>query len=146
MSFHPVPESRATTSLPDRLAGRLSVALARPLVRLPPRRLSRLLGWISRGARPATYDQARRARSAVTAVSAVCAGREGCLPRSVATAVLCRMQGVWPTWCVGVRAAPPFGAHAWVAAEGRLVGEDLPEDYFRVLLSVEPRPRERSPR
>ncbi|MDX3532899.1 lasso peptide biosynthesis B2 protein [Streptomyces sp. MB09-01] len=138
MSFHAVPESRVALPLTHRLAGRLAVAVAHPLVRLPPHRLARLLGRVARGVRPADHDQAHRARTAVTTVSALCAGREGCLPRSVATALLCRARGVWPTWCVGVRSAPPFGAHAWVSAGGRLVGEDLPDDYFRVLLSVPP--------
>ncbi|MEU9117139.1 lasso peptide biosynthesis B2 protein [Streptomyces sp. NPDC048483] len=47
--------------------------------------------------------------------------REGCLRRSVATALLCRMRGVWPHWCTGVRTAP-FRAHAWVEVEGLAVG------------------------
>jgi hypothetical protein len=31
---------------------------------------------------------------------------------------------------------PPFGAHAWVEAEGRPVGEDYPPDYFRTFFTV----------
>ena len=46
-----------------------------------------------------------------------------CLERSVATALLCRMRGSWPDWCAGV-ALEPFRAHAWVEAEGSVVGED----------------------
>ncbi|AIA02566.1 lasso peptide biosynthesis B2 protein [Streptomyces noursei] len=144
MSFHPIPESHVGTSFVQRAAARAAVAVARPLLLLPPARLSGILRRVARGARPAGHERTFRARQAVTTVSAVCAGREGCLPRSVATALLCRARGEWPTWCVGVRAAPPFGAHAWVTAEGRLVGEELPEDYFRVLIRVGPRAEERS--
>ncbi len=38
--------------------------------------------------------------------------------------------------CVGARRVPPFGAHAWVEADGRQVGEDYPPDYFRVFFTV----------
>ncbi|MCJ0873275.1 MULTISPECIES: lasso peptide biosynthesis B2 protein [unclassified Streptomyces] len=145
MSFHPVPETHTGTSFAQRAGARLAVAVGRPLLLLPPARLARVLGVVSRGARPAGHERTYRARQAVTTVSAVCAGREGCLPRSVATALLCRARGEWPTWCVGVRAAPPFGAHAWVEAEGRLVGEELPESYFRRLITVGSGSEERSP-
>ncbi|MDX2692324.1 lasso peptide biosynthesis B2 protein [Streptomyces ipomoeae] len=138
MSFHPVPETHTGTSFGQRTQARIAVAVARPLLLLPPARLGRLLRRVARGARPAGHDRALRARRAVTTVSAVCAGREGCLPRSVATALLCRARGEWPTWCVGVRSAPPFGAHAWVEADGRLVGEELPQGYFQVLIGVSP--------
>ena len=56
--------------------------------------------------------------------------------KSLATVLLCRWRGAWPTWCVGVRRLPPFGAHAWVEAEGVAVGEDYPPDYFRTLFTV----------
>jgi hypothetical protein len=32
--------------------------------------------------------------------------------------LLCRLRGQWPTWCVGAWRIPPFGAHAWVEADG----------------------------
>ncbi|MEU1080732.1 lasso peptide biosynthesis B2 protein [Streptomyces sp. NPDC005908] len=146
MSFHPVPETHTGTTFLERAGARVAVVLARPLLLLPPARLGRALRLLSRGARPAGHDRTHRARRAVTTVSAVCAGREGCLPRSVATALLCRARGEWPTWCVGVRAAPPFGAHAWVEAEGRLVGEDLPRSYFRRLITVGAGSEERNAR
>jgi hypothetical protein len=94
------------------------------------------LGWLRHGARPATFDQAKAAREAVVAVSLHCAAREGCLARSLATVLLCRLRGRWPTWCVGARRLPPFAAHAWVEAGGVMVGEDYPPDYFRTLFSV----------
>ncbi|MGP4025015.1 lasso peptide biosynthesis B2 protein [Actinomadura sp. 3N407] len=122
-----------------RAAARLAVSLARLLTFLPPARLRPVLGVLSRGARPATYDRARAAREAVLAVSLTCLGPRGCLPRSLATVLLCRMRGEWPTWCAGARVMPPFGAHAWVEAEGRPVEEDVPDGYLTPLITVPPR-------
>jgi hypothetical protein len=69
-------------------------------------------------------------------VSLACAGREGCLPRSLATVLFCRLQGRWAAWCVGTRTVPPFGAHAWVEVAGEPVGEEHPADYFRTFFTV----------
>ncbi|MDT7790047.1 MAG: hypothetical protein QOF58_8466 [Pseudonocardiales bacterium] len=122
--------------LPRRLAARLAVALATPLVHLKPRTLRRILSLLRTGSRPAAYDSAKAARDAVLAVSLRCLGPQGCLPRSVAVALLCRISGTWPTWCAGVRVMPPFGAHAWVEADGVPVDENLPAQYFRPLMTV----------
>ncbi|WKX74511.1 lasso peptide biosynthesis B2 protein [Streptomyces sp. XD-27] len=122
--------------MPRRMLTHLAVGCARVLARRPPRRIRAVLARVSRDARPASYAEAKAARDAVTAVSLACTGPEGCLPRSLATALLCRVHGQWPTWCVGVRRIPPFGAHAWVEAEGLVVGEDHPPDYFRTFFTV----------
>lgn len=99
---------------------------------------------LRRGAAPATTRHTAAARADVVAVSLACAGPQGCLVRSLATTLLCRSAGRWPEWCVGVRVLPPFGAHAWVEAEGRPVGEDVPDGYFRRLMSVPaPEPKRR---
>jgi hypothetical protein len=121
-------------ALGARLAAHTAVALARLLARLPPRRIRAALGLARRGARPAGYEEALRARQDVTAVSTLCAGRF-CLQRSLATALLCRMRGHWPTWCSGVRTSP-FGAHAWVEAEGRPVGEPKDTATYRAMIAV----------
>ncbi|WP_216215014.1 lasso peptide biosynthesis B2 protein [Amycolatopsis aidingensis] len=128
----------AEIPLRRRIAARAAVALARMLAVLPPHRLRRVLAVLRRGARPASYRQAKSARDAVLAVSLACLGPQGCLPRSLAVTLLCRMRGSWPTWCVGVRAMPPFGAHAWVEAGGEPVEENVPPGYFRRLIAVEP--------
>ncbi|WP_461083858.1 lasso peptide biosynthesis B2 protein [Streptomyces deserti] len=117
-----------------RLAARTAVAAALLVARLPPRRIRAVLNAVRRGARPADYAQALRARQDVTAVSTLCAGRF-CLQRSLATALLCRMRGSWPTWCSGVR-MPPFAAHAWVEAEGRRVGEPQDTVTYRTIISI----------
>jgi hypothetical protein len=121
-----------------RFAARLAVLVARGVATLPPRRIRSVLTVLRLGARPARYDEAESAREVVLAVSLRCLGPQGCLPRSLATAVLCRMSGSWPTWCVGVRVAPPFGAHAWVEADGRMVDEPMPDGYMAKLIEVPP--------
>lgn len=129
--YHP-----RSVALPRRILARLTVGAARLLATQSPRRIRTVLGWLRRGAQPATFEQAKAARDTVVAVSLTCTGREGCLPRSLATILFCRLRGQWPTWCVGARRIPPFGAHAWVEAEGVAVGEDYPPDYFRTLFTV----------
>jgi Transglutaminase-like superfamily len=119
-----------------RVMARAAVGAARVLATQSPRRIRAVLGRLRRGAAPATFEQAKAARDTVVAVSLVCAAREGCVPRSLATVLLCRLGGAWPTWCVGARRVPPFAAHAWVEADGVMVGEDYPPDYFRTLLTV----------
>ncbi|MEV4443459.1 lasso peptide biosynthesis B2 protein [Streptomyces sp. NPDC049577] len=134
MSTPMTPAARDSVPLRDRLPALLAVAAARPLAALKPRRIRAVLTAARRGARPATAAQALAARRAVVSVSARCAG-EGCLQRSIATALLCRLRGSWPEWCTGVR-TEPFRAHAWVQAEGRPVGEPHPDGYYRPLMVV----------
>lgn len=139
-----VPTDAGTPARPPlhrRLAALPPVLAARLLVRLPPRRLFKVLRLLRRGARPATAEQARTARAAVVAVSRRCAG-EGCLRRSVATTLLCRLRGVWPTWCTGVR-TDPFRAHAWVEAEGGPAGEPHQPGYHHRLMAVPARRKRR---
>ena len=119
-----------------RLVVHAVVGAARLLATQPPRRIKRVLGGVRRGARPATFEQAKAARDAVVTVSLVCAGRQGCLARSLATVLLCRLRGEFPSWCVGVRRLPPFAAHAWVEVDGVPVDEEYPADYFRPLITV----------
>jgi hypothetical protein len=121
---------------PRRMMARFAIGSARLLATQSPRRIRTVLGWLRRGAAPATFEQAKAARDTVVTVSLACAAREGCLPRSLATVLLCRVRGSWPTWCVGSRRLPPFAAHAWVEADGVMVGEDFPPDYFRTLFTV----------
>lgn len=114
----------------------LAVAAGHVIGRLPPRRIRSVLTAFARGARPAGYAEASRARRTVTSVSVRCAG-EGCLPRSIATALLCRVHGSWPTWYAGVRTLP-FQAHAWVEAENRPVDEPLSTAQMQPLVAVPP--------
>lgn len=121
-----------------RLAARLVLCAAVLISLLPPRRIRSVLEAVRRGAVPASAAQAKTARDALCAVSLFCAGPRGCLPRSLGTALLCRLQGTWPTWCTGVRVVPPFTAHAWVEVDGHPVDEGVPDDYFSRLMTVAP--------
>lgn len=136
----PMSMRRRTPAPPlaRRLRAGLAVVAARALATQSPARIQAVLSAASRGARPASPERALAARDDVLAVSLVCRGGRGCVPRSVATALLCRMSGDWPTWRVGVRTVAPFAAHAWVEAGGQLVGEIEPPGYFRPLLTVPP--------
>ncbi|GLZ31658.1 hypothetical protein Lesp02_38460 [Lentzea sp. NBRC 105346] len=127
-------ERSARPPLRRRPAVHLAVWTALLLAKLPPRRIVTVLSVVRRGAAPAGYDDALLARNDVVGVSVRCAGRY-CLPRAIATALLCRMRGVWPTWRVGVHTAP-FAAHSWVEAEGRAVDEPYPDGHFSPILSV----------
>jgi Transglutaminase-like superfamily len=117
------------------VTARCAVAVARLLTPLPPRQLRQLLRLLSRGTRPATPAEALRARQAVVTVSPRCAGAEGCLQRSLATVLLCRLRGRWADWCTGIRSRP-FRAHAWVEADGGAVGEPGDMSLYRTMLSV----------
>lgn len=134
----PVSVNRAGDRLPlaRRTEALIVVAVARALARIPPRRLQQLLATARTGAQPASLEQALSARHAVVSVSTFCAGN-GCLPRSLAAALLCRLHGTWPTWCTGVRTAP-FSAHAWIEVDGRAVGEPAGTERFHRMIVVPP--------
>lgn len=131
--------------IPDRTKARISVLFGHTVARFSPYHVRILLSALRVGSRPATYAQAKSAKDAVCSVSLTCAAGRGCLPRSLATVLFCRMSGTWPTWCAGVRSAAPFGAHAWVEVDGYPVEEGVPEDYFRHLITIPAPQREAEP-
>ncbi|MGW2546929.1 lasso peptide biosynthesis B2 protein [Kitasatospora sp. NPDC001574] len=141
--MYATPETCAPLTPAERAAATLAVTAARLLTRLNPGRLRRTLEAARGTAPPASTAQALAARRAVVTVSARCAG-EGCLQRSVATALLCRSRGTWPTWCTGVR-SDPFRAHAWVEADGQPVGEPASTALYHRVLTVPSRPGVRLP-
>ncbi|NJP65875.1 lasso peptide biosynthesis B2 protein [Streptomyces spiramenti] len=126
--------SRDTVPRGRRVAARVAVAVAFQLRRCRPQRLRRLMELAGRGARPATSAEALDAREAVVAVSVHCAG-QGCLERSIATFLLCRLSGRVPEWRTGVR-LEPFRAHAWVAVGGVPVGEHEEVATYAVTMAV----------
>ncbi|MGA8113339.1 MAG: lasso peptide biosynthesis B2 protein [Actinocatenispora sp.] len=127
---------RRPLPLRRRVVPLLAVGVARLLAKARPARLRRILELARRGATPATAATALAAREAVVSVSLRCAG-QNCLQRSIATALLCRVRGAWPTWCTGVR-THPFAAHAWVEAEDQPVGEPHPKGHYQPLITVPP--------
>jgi hypothetical protein len=138
VSVSVAPSQPVTVGLRDRLAAATAVGLARVIARLPPKRIRELLTKVKAGARPAGYAETRAARDTVLTVSVRCCGLRACLPRSIAVALLCRARGVWPTWCVGVIAAPPFTAHAWVEADDLPVDELVEAKFLKKLFDVAP--------
>lgn len=136
MSTPTALEPRLRLPLHQRCLPLLAVTLARLLTHTNPARLRRALESVRRGAAPATAEEALTARQQVVAVSLRCAG-QGCLQRSIATALLCRARGTWPTWTTGVR-TQPFAAHAWIEADGHIIGEPYPKGHYKPLLAVPP--------
>ncbi|WP_328806199.1 lasso peptide biosynthesis B2 protein [Streptacidiphilus fuscans] len=137
MSVQMSLDHREALPLWRRPAPLLAVGAARVLARVKPATLRKVLEFTRRGADAATTDQAAAAREQVVAVSARCAGNN-CLQRSIASALLCRVRGTWPTWCTGVR-THPFAAHAWIQVDGEPIGEPHPAGFFHPLLAVEPK-------
>jgi hypothetical protein len=131
------PEHGGKIALRQRPAALLAVGAARILAQLPPKRIRAALTLLRRRAAPATYHQVENAHDAILAVSVLCGGRY-CLQRSLAITLLCRIRGVWPTWCIGVRTAP-FAAHAWVEADGQPVGEPNLSGYYSPLIVIHPK-------
>jgi Transglutaminase-like superfamily len=119
-----------------RVAVRVITLASLCLARLSPARLRVLMTWAAVGAIPAEYEHAEWAYNAVVASSPQCAGWKGCLPRSIAVCLLCRLKGQWPEWCCGVRSTLPFTAHAWVQADSRVVAEPGTLDAYRPLIKV----------
>lgn len=126
-----------------RLIALLAVGLARLLATLSPRRIRCVLHMVRGGCVPATAHQALTARQAVVSVSVRCAGRN-CLQRSLAAVLLCRMRGVWPTWCAGVR-TDPFRAHSWVEVDGVPIDETFGPGYYAPVITVPPARSQRNP-
>ncbi|MEV4443528.1 lasso peptide biosynthesis B2 protein [Streptomyces sp. NPDC049577] len=138
MSISMVNE-RALSSPPlwIRPLARVTVLLARGIARLSPGRQFALLEALRHGARACSAKEAHRARNAVLFVSVMCTG-PWCLQRSIATALLCRICGTWPEWCVGVR-TEPFIAHAWVQVDGVPIDEDTEQlKYFHRMVAIRP--------
>jgi hypothetical protein len=129
-------DSAPRPPLRRRIPVHCAITAARLLARLSPRRIRAILEALRRGANAATYEQALAARADVVASSVHCAGKY-CLPRALATTLLCRMRGVWPTWCTGVRTSP-FAAHAWVEVASQPVGEPTETASYRPILTVPP--------
>jgi Transglutaminase-like superfamily len=119
-----LPISPQPTVMPRgmfRLQTHAVVGVAWVMTLLPPTLLQSVLHGLSHSHRPTNAHQARLMRAAVCAVSARCAG-EGCLQRSIAAFMLCRMEGHSPEWKTGYQ-LEPFAAHAWIEVDGVPIDE-----------------------
>jgi len=125
------------SSFRERCVARIAVSTAMAMSRLSPSMIKKILVMIVRtGKRPST-GYVKHYRQLVASVSAFCAG-EGCLPRSIAIALVARMHGYGVTWCTGVKDRP-FIAHAWVEVDGKPIGEVSDLSNFNRLMVVEPK-------
>ncbi|MFI7450082.1 lasso peptide biosynthesis B2 protein [Nonomuraea sp. NPDC049714] len=122
-----------------RVQARVAIAVARMLIMLSPDRLAAVLSRFCRGAVHASARDAGEARDLVCALSRRCAG-QGCLQRSVAVVILCRLRGSVPDWCAGF-ALHPFTAHAWVEVDGLPIGEPGKVSTYQVVHAARVRPR-----
>lgn len=88
------------------------------------------------GSREADRHRTERAFAVVTTLSLRCASGHGCLRRSLAVILLCRLSGMRATWRVGFRSPPPQ-AHAWVEAGGQPVCEIVdPRTIYTPMITV----------
>lgn len=133
MSIPVLPEGTARLGPREAWGARAAVLGATVLCRFSPERIARVLSLVGRGRPSASWERTARARTAVCTVSLACRGPRGCLVRSVATVLACRLAGVSVTWCTGF-ALTPFRAHAWVAVEGRPVGEEGEVADYKIVL------------
>ena len=120
---------------------RLAVLIAYMLARFPPIFLEKVMRLLLfKGHRP-PLPVIVKYRAAVVSVSDTCAGH-GCLPRSIATVIVARMNGYGIAWFTGVKDAP-FTAHAWVEVAGSAVNELIPIGVFSKVLSAIPQYQDR---
>lgn len=126
-------------SFGERLAGVAVVVAASVLLAVARGRPGTSVGvltLICRNGRPAALDRALWARRVVETVSLRCAGPHGCLPRSLAVLLLCRLSGDRVVWRVGAHSPPP-SLHAWVEARGGPVGEPFdPRVLYTPIITV----------
>lgn len=143
MSAPIVLEAPVPLSLAERLRGSIAVATGRLVLvvtRARPARIGAILRFLCGGTRSGANhaECARRARASVVTVSLRCASDHGCLLRSVATVIACRLARVAVVWRVGASSPPP-ALHAWVEADGIPVGEPFdPYLLYRPLITIPP--------
>ncbi|MFF4854636.1 lasso peptide biosynthesis B2 protein [Streptomyces rubiginosohelvolus] len=124
----------------SRVVVRTSVVAAVMLSRLPPVAIVYILEKIRRGARVASFAEALRAHQDVVRVSIFASRSDSCLPRSLAIILVSRARGFMPRWCVGIRQELPRTAHAWIEADGDVVGENIDFETMTLLFSVDDNP------
>lgn len=128
----PTPSVRFTTvasgSFAVRIAAQAGLALALTLLRCTPLRVAlavaRAATWLP--GRPADVAEAEAAHAAVRHAGRAWPGRAACLEESLGTFLACALTGRRTRWVLGA-AFLPQSAHAWVEAEGSIIGQ-APED------------------
>lgn len=139
MNFTIVPEATIhprSMDARDKLKARIAVAAATLLSLLPPYLIALFLKRTMRDAEQSTPAQSIVARSQICTVSPRCAG-QGCLQRSLATVILCRISGHCPSWKTGYQ-IEPFRAHAWVEVSGVPINEPAEVNSYITTLELQP--------
>ncbi len=129
-------ENKVTQRGMSRLPAKAAVSVARLIAYLPAVWIVRVLSIVTKNTRPSPAGIALEARQSVCSVSVRCAG-QGCLQRSIAVVILCRLSGFSPDWCTGFNNRP-FMAHAWVEVDGLPIGEPDEVRDYAIVLSVRP--------
>ncbi|MGF0246123.1 lasso peptide biosynthesis B2 protein [Rhodococcus erythropolis] len=111
-----------------------ATVIVRPAARMNPNRLKRLTEILARTASPPSAERTMLVRSEVVTCSVRCSGQY-CLERALAVCLLLRLEGSWPTWCVGAR-IEPFMAHSWVEVNGIPIGESFDDGFYAKLYEV----------
>ncbi|MFJ7423808.1 lasso peptide biosynthesis B2 protein [Streptomyces uncialis] len=115
----------ARPALRYRAAAGIGLGAALLLLRiLPFRHVARTAG--TAGAlpgRPARVEEAEALLAGVRALGAWWPGRVACLEESLAVHLAAALTGRPVRWVLGARFAPR-GAHAWVVADGHVIGQD----------------------
>ena len=116
------PEAVSRITFHDGIVAMLAVLIAS---RMEKQQLdefcTRLERWTARYPR-ANINLASRYRNAVCVVSRHCRSQRGCLLRSLAVVVACRISHHSVIWCTGF-VVQPFCSHAWVEVNGKPIGE-----------------------
>ncbi|MDJ0383235.1 lasso peptide biosynthesis B2 protein [Streptomyces sp. G-G2] len=116
--------STGSVPLRQQIAGQAGLAFALVLLRCMPvrcavavaRAVTRLPG------RAATADEAAVAHTAVRRAARGWPGRAACLEESLGAHLAAALTGRRVRWVLGARFAP-HGAHAWIEAEGVVIGQ-----------------------
>lgn len=125
----PTPPVRfATTDLPAlsvRLAAQAGLALALAFLRCTPLRftLAAARAATRLPGRPAGVEEAEQAHAAVRRAGRAWPGRSACLEESLGTFFTGALTGRRTRWVLGA-AFLPQNAHAWVEAEGSIIGQE----------------------
>lgn len=132
-----LPSSDRWASFGSRVYIRAVVRIGIVLRSCRPNQTRRFLTLAAKGLPEASHQQATQARDLVLKYDPRTRGETACVPRVIASALLCRRRyKSWPRVCFGVLITPPFRAHAWLEAEGRSVQEDLPATFYGLLFAI----------
>ncbi|MDD7184037.1 MULTISPECIES: lasso peptide biosynthesis B2 protein [Bacillota] len=122
MDIQLAKETIKPISFKNRFYAKIAVLLSFPLIFLSPQSIEKMLNFLGKNKKIATYEQVALARNSVCLVSKKCRNQDRCIKRSLATFIMIVLQGKKCSWCTGY-AMDPFRAHAWVEVGNMPVGE-----------------------